>query len=68
VVATVNAAIAAAIAVLLAQAAEAPTAATVVAGAVAFLALWGALFLLQLSSFAVLRDVSSRFPTPSGES
>jgi hypothetical protein len=68
VVATVDAAIAAAIAVLLAQAAEAPTAATVVAGAVAFLALWGALFLLQLSSFAVLRDVSSRFPTPSGGS
>jgi hypothetical protein len=64
VVATVVAALAAAIAVLVLQAVEAPRAATVAAGVVAFLALWGGLMPLQRQSMDPLRDMTPRFPTP----
>jgi hypothetical protein len=64
IVATVDAALAAAIVVLLLQVAEAPRAALVAGGAVAFLAVWGVLFLLQLHSLRQFRDTTPRFPTP----
>jgi hypothetical protein len=63
IVATVVAALAAAIAVLVLQAVEAPRVAVVVVGAVAFLAVWGGLLRLQHSVDA-LRDQTPRFPTP----
>jgi hypothetical protein len=64
IVATVDAALATAIVVLVGLAVEAPTAAVVAAGVVGFLAVWGALFSLQRLNLAVLRDTSPRFPTP----
>jgi hypothetical protein len=64
IVATVVAALAAAIAVLVLQAVEAPRAAVVAAGVVAFLALWGGLMPLQRHSVDPLRDTTPRFPTP----
>ena len=64
IVATVVAALAAAIAVLVLQAVEAPRAAVVAAGVVAFLALWGGLMPLQRHSMDPLRDTTPRFPTP----
>jgi hypothetical protein len=64
IVATVDAALAAAIVVLLLQAAEAPRAALVAGGAVAFLVVWGVLFGLQLQTLRPLRDQTPRFPTP----
>jgi hypothetical protein len=63
IVATVVAALAAAIAVLVLQAAEAPGVA-VVAGGVAFLALWGGLMPLQRHGVDALREKTPRFPTP----
>ena len=67
IVATVDATLAATIVVLLLQIAEAPTAALVAGGAVAFLAVWGILFPLQRQILRPLRD-TPRFPTPQGES
>ena len=64
IVATVDAALAAAIVVLLLQITEAPRAATVTGGAVAFLAVWGVLFRLQLHTLRPFRDKTPRFPTP----
>jgi hypothetical protein len=64
IVATVVAGLAAAIAVLVLQAAEAPRAAVVAAGMVAFLALWGGLMPLQRHTVDPLRDKAPRFPTP----
>jgi hypothetical protein len=64
IVATVDAALAAAIAVLVLQAFEAPRAAVVAAGVVAFLALWGGLTPLQRHSVDPLRDKTPKFPTP----
>jgi hypothetical protein len=64
IVATVDAALAAAIVVLLLQVAEAPRAAAVAGGAVAFLAVWGVLFGLQLHTLRPFRDHTPRFPTP----
>jgi hypothetical protein len=64
IVATVDAALAAAIVVLLLQIAEAARAAAVAGGALAFLAVWGVLFRLQLYTLRPLRDKSPRFPTP----
>jgi hypothetical protein len=64
IVATVDAALAAAIVVLLLQVAEAPRAAAVAGGAVAFLAVWGVLFGLQLQTLRPFRDHTPRFPTP----
>jgi hypothetical protein len=66
IVATVVAALGAAIVVLLLQVAEAPRAAAVAGGAVAFLAVWGVLFRLQLHTLRPFRDKTPRFPTPSG--
>jgi hypothetical protein len=63
-VATVDAALAAAMVVLLLQVAEAPRAVAVAGGAVAFLAVWGVLFRLQLNTLRPFRDLSPRFPTP----
>ena len=64
IVATVDAALAAAIVVLLLQVAEAPRALAVAGGVVAFLAVWGVLFGLQLHSLRPLRGTTPRFPTP----
>ena len=58
-----DAALAAAIVVLVTQAAEASTAAVVSGGATAFLAVWGALFPLQRYTLHPLRK-TPRFPTP----
>jgi hypothetical protein len=65
IVATVDAALAAVIVVLLLQVAEAPRAVAVAGGAVAFLVVWGTLFRLQLHTLRPLRGKTPRFPTPS---
>jgi len=65
IVATVDAALAAAIVVLVVRVAEAATAVAVAAGAVAFLVVWAALFLLQRRALDPLRRTTPRFPTPS---
>ena len=64
IVATVDAALAAAIVVLLLQVADAPRAAAVAGGVVAFLTVWGTLFRLQLHSLRPFRSHTPRFPTP----
>jgi hypothetical protein len=63
-VATVDAALAAAIAVLVLQASEASRAAMVAAGVAAFLAVWGGLMPLQRHTADPLRGKPPRFPTP----
>jgi hypothetical protein len=63
IVATVDAALAAAIAVLVLQAAGAATAAVVAGGVVAFLAVWGGLMPLQRHTVDPLRQTAPRFPT-----
>jgi hypothetical protein len=62
IVATVDAALAAAIAVLVLQAAEAATAAVAAGGVVAFLAVWGGLMPLQRHTVDPLRHGTPRFP------
>jgi hypothetical protein len=64
VVATVDAALATVIAVLLLHVAEAPRAALTAGGVLAFLAVWGTLFPLQRHTLRPLRDTTPRFPTP----
>jgi hypothetical protein len=64
IVASVDAALAAAIAVLVLQAVQAPRAAVVAGGVVAFLALWGGLMPLQRHSADPLRNATPRFPSP----
>jgi hypothetical protein len=64
IVATVDAALATVIVVLVVQAAEAPRAAVVTAGVVAFLVVWGTLFPGQRHILRPLRDTTPRFPTP----
>jgi hypothetical protein len=64
IVATVDAALAAVIAVLIVQAAEAPRAAVVGGGVMAFLAVWGTLFPLQRHTLHPLRHKTPKFPTP----
>jgi hypothetical protein len=64
IVATVVAALAAAIVVLALQVPGAPTAVVVAGGVVAFLALWGGLYLLQQQSMGPVRGKTPRFPTP----
>jgi hypothetical protein len=64
VIATVDAALAAAIAVLAMRKAWVATALTVAVGAVAFLVVWTALFFLQRHSLSLLRRSKPRFPTP----
>jgi hypothetical protein len=63
-VATVDSALAAAIVVLLLQVAEAPEAAEVAGGLVAFAAVWGLLLRLQMHTLDPLRGREPRFPTP----
>ena len=64
IVATVDAALAAAMVVLGLQAAEAPRAVAVAGGVAAFLLVWGTLFRLQLHTLRPLRHETPRFPTP----
>jgi ABC-type nickel/cobalt efflux system permease component RcnA len=64
IVATVDAALAAAMVVLGLQAAEAPRAVAVAGGVAAFLLVWGTLFWLQLQTLRPLRQQTPRFPTP----
>ena len=68
VIATVDAALAAAIAVLAMRKAAAATTLAVAVGTVAFLVVWMALFLLQRHSLSPLRRSKPRFPTPPDES
>jgi len=68
IIATVDAALAATIAVLAVRKAGAATALTVATGTVAFLVVWTALFLLQRQSLSPLRRSKPRFPTPPDES
>jgi hypothetical protein len=63
-VATVDAAIATAIVVLLMQAAAAPSVAVVATGAIAFPVVCGALFSLNARTAQTLRATRPRFPTP----
>jgi hypothetical protein len=64
IVATVNAAIAGAIGVLLLRVSGAPQAAEVAAGIAAFVVVWVVLASYQLQSLRPLRDSTPRFPTP----
>jgi hypothetical protein len=64
IVATVDAALATVIVVLLVQGTGTSRASLVAAGMVAFLAVWGTLFALQRHTLRPLRDMTSRFPTP----
>jgi hypothetical protein len=64
IVATVDAALATVIVVLVLEAAEASRAAVVAAGVVVFLASWGALFPWQRHVLRPLSDTTPRFPTP----
>ena len=64
IIATVDAALAAAIVVLGLHAIEAPRAIAVVGGAAAFLVVWGTLFRLQMPALRPFRDQTPRFPTP----
>ena len=66
IVATVDAALAAAIVVLVLQIAEVARAGAVAGGAVAFVVVWGVLFRLQLHTLRPFRDHTPRFPTPPG--
>jgi hypothetical protein len=68
VIATVDAALAAAIAVLAVRKAGGTTTLAVAVGGVAFLVAWTALFLLQRQSLSALRRSEPRFPTPPDES
>ena len=62
-----DAALAAVIVVLVVRAAEAGTTVAMVAGAVAFLIAWAALFQLQRRALDPLRRTTPRFPTPPGQ-
>jgi hypothetical protein len=64
IVATVDSAVAAAIVSLLLQVGDAPRAAQVAAGIVAFVLVWAALFRFQFHTLRPLRDTTPRFPTP----
>jgi hypothetical protein len=67
IVATVDAALAAAIVVLAALAADAPIAVLIAVGSVVFLIAWGALFSFQRHALDPLRRMTPRFPTPTPE-
>ena len=68
VIATVDAALASAIAVLAVWKTGAATTLAVAVGAAAFLVVWTALFFLQRHSLSPLRRSKPRFPTPPDES
>jgi hypothetical protein len=63
IVATVDSALAAAVAVLLLQVGEASRAAQVAGGMVAFVVVWGVLLRLQLHTLRPLRGTTPRFPS-----
>ena len=67
VVATVNAALATVIVVLVVQAIDASTATAVLAGTVAFAGVWGLLMPMQRNSVTAIRSSATRFPTPPGD-
>jgi hypothetical protein len=67
IVATVDAALAAAIAVLALQVVDAARAVAVVGGAAAFLLVWVVLLRVQLQTLRPFRDETPRFPTPPDE-
>jgi hypothetical protein len=67
IVATVNAALAAAVVALLVQLSGAPRAAEVAGGTLAFLVVWVVLQSFQLQALRPLRDATPRFPTPSDD-
>jgi hypothetical protein len=62
IVATVDAAVATAMVVLAGPSVEAPTGAVVAAGVVAFLVIWGALFLLQWLTWGCCAIPAHAFP------
>jgi hypothetical protein len=64
IVATVDAAVAAAVVVLLLQVGEASRTAEVAGGTLAFVVVWGVLLRLQLHTLRPLRGETPRFPTP----
>ena len=64
IVATVDAALAAAIAVLLLRVSDAPQALEIAGGIVACVVVWVALASFQLQALRPLRDSTPRFPTP----
>jgi hypothetical protein len=64
IVATVDAALAAAIVALLLRVGEASQAAEVAGGIVAFVVVWALLLRFQLHALRPLRDTTPRFPTP----
>jgi hypothetical protein len=64
IVATVDAALAAAILVLILEAGEAPRAAEVAGGIVAFVVVWAVLQRFQLQALRPLRGLTARFPSP----
>lgn len=67
IIAAVDGALAATMIVLLLQLAEAPVIGVVVGGGLTFLAIWVALYLLQLRIVGRLLDQTPRFPTPPDE-
>jgi hypothetical protein len=64
IVATVDAALATVIVVLVVQAVDASTATAVLAGTVTFAGVWGLLLPMQRSSVTAIRSAAARFPTP----
>jgi hypothetical protein len=68
IVATVDAALAAAMVVLLLQLANAPLVGVMAAGGLVFIAIWCGLYLLQWRVLSRLLDQKARFPTPTDDS
>jgi hypothetical protein len=68
IVATVDAALAAAMVVLLLQLAHAPLVGVMAAGGLVFIAIWCGLYLLQWRILSRLLDQEPRFPTPTDDS
>jgi hypothetical protein len=64
VIATIDSALAGAMVVLGAHAADPPLAVVAVGAAAAFAVVWAALFLIQVHTLRPLRERSPRFPTP----
>jgi hypothetical protein len=64
IVATVDAALAAAVVVLVVQTLDVSTAAAVTAGVVAFVGAWGALMPMQRRNLTAVRNTVPRFPSP----
>jgi hypothetical protein len=68
IIATVDAALAAAVVVLLLQVANAPWVGVIAAGGLVFLAIWCGLYLLQWRILRRLLDQKPRFPSPADDS